>query len=370
MRYSFALFTLAVSLIGAHAAGTVNTNLVVDGNLSVVGNSTLAGTAFVGQLGLGTNGVGWVELPPVTDMEGGTVYGAQTLNPNTGTIGVIAGNDLEVFWGDKSSLIGLGYPGSDVNWLRGNSAIVNVGDYAGNGMVITNCANIFNLGGAPGLGMVGTNSAAVFNIGDNAGKNISLTNTFDVFNIGNLDGNTSVYTDSQNIFNFGAASAALSYLTNVIYMVNFGDDAAFQSIHDSSTELFNWGHNVAHGMATTNCADIYTFGNASGFQAVLNNSSDVYMIGKDCGRNMSGSYTNVYLMGNNAQPTLTANQMVFGDSTMHNLFPAGLSSGAPSGGTSANWKFGSYKTNSVTVIATNYVEVEIGGVLRKLAVVQ
>lgn len=45
-------------------------------------------------------------------------------------------------------------------------------------------------------------------------------------------------------------------------------------------------------------------------------------------------------------------------------------SGAPSGGTAAAWKLGSWKTNAVTVIATNYVEVEIGGVLRKLAVVQ
>ncbi len=48
----------------------------------------------------------------------------------------------------------------------------------------------------------------------------------------------------------------------------------------------------------------------------------------------------------------------------------GVATGSPSGGTAAAWKLGSWKTNAVTIIATNYVEVEVGGVLRKLAVVQ
>lgn len=51
-------------------------------------------------------------------------------------------------------------------------------------------------------------------------------------------------------------------------------------------------------------------------------------------------------------------------------FDGALTSGTPSGGTAAPWKLGSYVTNSVTVSTTNYVEVEINGVLRKLVVAQ
>ena len=44
-------------------------------------------------------------------------------------------------------------------------------------------------------------------------------------------------------------------------------------------------------------------------------------------------------------------------------------SAAPSGGTAAAWKLGSYKAASVTLNTSNYIEVDIGGTLYKLAVV-
>jgi len=43
-------------------------------------------------------------------------------------------------------------------------------------------------------------------------------------------------------------------------------------------------------------------------------------------------------------------------------------SGAPSGGTAAPWKFGSVITAPVTADLTRYVEIEIGGVPVKLVV--
>lgn len=46
-----------------------------------------------------------------------------------------------------------------------------------------------------------------------------------------------------------------------------------------------------------------------------------------------------------------------------------IKTAAPNTGTAANWKLGSYKAAAVVVSTTNYIEVDIGGTLYKLAVV-
>lgn len=46
-----------------------------------------------------------------------------------------------------------------------------------------------------------------------------------------------------------------------------------------------------------------------------------------------------------------------------------IQTGTPSGGTTGAWKLGSYKAAAVVVSTTNYIEVDIGGTLYKLAVV-
>lgn len=53
----------------------------------------------------------------------------------------------------------------------------------------------------------------------------------------------------------------------------------------------------------------------------------------------------------------------------NSTFFGSVATGAPTGGTAAAWKLGSYKAAAVVVSTTNYIEVDIGGTLYKLAVV-
>jgi hypothetical protein len=53
-----------------------------------------------------------------------------------------------------------------------------------------------------------------------------------------------------------------------------------------------------------------------------------------------------------------------------NLMATSLKSGAPSGGTAATWKLGSKVDATVSLVTDKYIQVEIGGVAYKLALVQ
>lgn len=53
--------------------------------------------------------------------------------------------------------------------------------------------------------------------------------------------------------------------------------------------------------------------------------------------------------------------------TIHSV--GGISTDAPSGGTASTWKLGSKVAATVTLDTANYIEVEIGGVAYKLAIV-
>jgi hypothetical protein len=110
--------------------------------------------------------------------------------------------------------------------------------------------------------------------------------------------------------------------TNSYAIYNYGFSAGQQMSATNSHDIYNYGTVAGYQMSATNSIEIYSHGHNALRSARLTNSSEVYAIGRAAGTNLVGSYTNIYLIGNNAQPTLTANQMVFGDSTVANYrFP-------------------------------------------------
>lgn len=303
-------------------------------------NSTLSGVASAGGgiiVGAATNG-GWKALPAVIDMEGGAVYGFES-------IGFIRNGDIQIeqnqltnFWGVPSSVVAIytSVYGDEIplSVIASNNVSVFVAGEGpiGSGAVFVNNSSVYGIGSFPFAGTIATGNNTLYSWG---------TDTFDHATVLN----------STEVFAYDHDPFYSAYITNGFRVFGRGYRPFLSAVIDGGNRIFADGGNAPlGGSRLTNCVNLSA-------------------IGGSAGAGITGSYTNVFLWGDGASPTLTANQHVFGDASVTQyLFPGSaittagtFTSGSPSGGTSAAWKFGSYQTN--------YVEAEVGGTPARLLTV-
>lgn len=204
----------------------------------------------------------WTNLPPLTDMEGGTVYGTVSLNPLSSGLLQIQANYLTNFYGGVSPIISLGYPPIDPGFAIGNSDIITVG--------------YLNL------------------------SNASLTNSEEMFVIGYSIGDRAVVTNAYELY-------------------GLGDEVFRLSSIDSSGQIYALGHLAASESALTNSSELYFLGTGAGSHSVIIDSGDIYGIGGDIHLNLA-TKSHVFVIGTGGNAT-NSNDFVFGDSAYNYFFP-------------------------------------------------
>lgn len=198
---------------------------------------------------------------------------------------------------------------------------------------------LINIGTDAGSTAILDGSIQVLNFGNGAGFGAKMTNAYSVYNTGDFAGNGQVVRNGSG------------------YIFNYGDSAGVNSIHTDSGVFAIYNYGTSAGSAILNNANsIYAFGSSALAGASLTNSSRVYVFGNDAGNSLSGSYTNIYLWGTSAQPTLTANQHVFGAGTDNYAFPGSGQVTAHSGVFTNGLTAGaSTFTGAVNIGASNFV---------------
>jgi len=161
-----------ITIAPGGGGGSAPTNTVVATGTPSIGDTLVSADVS------GTNGVWartvWTNLPPVTDMEGGTVYVAETVSPLGNGFLQYAVNALPSFWGGQSGVLLLGpayanVPSAD-HYATNNATIVLIGDQSGFGddpPSIDQSGLIFGFGSAPFGKATLSNAFAIYGVGDN-----------------------------------------------------------------------------------------------------------------------------------------------------------------------------------------------------------
>jgi hypothetical protein len=224
-----------------------------------------------------------------------------------------------------------------------------------------------------------TNSM-IFNIGDSNGDYASLTNCLEIFNIGDANGQV-IITDGFDIYNFGFGNGQY-YSTNAEYIFNIGTgNGTSGTIFDGVSWAFNYGVLCGIFGTYTNVDHIFNYGTAAGANQALTNSSHIYAFGNNAGRYLSGSWTDLMLFGDHALPTQN-HQTVFNVGAVGSgqifQFQNGNTNqftvdweGSITAGSTNRLKTGPVITGvTVALTTTNYLELTINGVVKKVALVQ
>lgn len=228
-----------------------------------------------------------------------------------------------------------------------------------------------------------TASGSIVGLGDWSISSSTLNNVTRFLAIGDSSAYGSIFDHCSRVVLVGPGSGSNGFFTNANSILAFGDDVMNGTTVNRADYLIGLGADTLSAANFTDCYGITGINASSLYGVTLSNSTNVNSLGVfnawptyPSGSAFSGTWTNVTMLGGYTSAT-NSNDFIVGNQWHNYFFPGasftannGLKTGAPSGGTAAAWKLGSWKTNAVTVIATNYIEVEIGGVLRKLAVVQ
>lgn len=137
----------------------------------------------------------WTNSPNGTNLEGGIITGAYTLDSNTNGAIAYSTTLFPAFWGDYSTSFSAGYPKIDLMGLSES----NVG--------------LFLLGTSVGVNFVPTNSYSIFLLGTGAGRNLTITNCGDVYFFGFGAGNGSTIENAIDVYGFGSNAGELMNLT-------------------------------------------------------------------------------------------------------------------------------------------------------------
>jgi hypothetical protein len=258
----------------------------------------------------------------------------------------------EIIWTNSGSYIA---PTGMSNIVAGNVAGTGTIDFISRSLV-----NLGYLSGTSTTNLYGAPAFSLFNIGNQAGAFATFeSSAVEIHNWGFRAGHAAKYIDIDDVYNYGynAGGSAVHQQGDHIY--NYGDWAGYQAKITNSYYLFNFGYQSGKGTAYTDSGDIYNLGH---------NANSL--------RSFVGKFHMVAL-GSGAKTT-NSGDFVFGDSQYNYKFPgasfttaSGITTPNPSGGTGTPWKFGAFKSSPpVSLVSTGYIEVEIGGVIRKLAIIQ
>lgn len=298
-----------LNVTGTMQVAITNQVLATDGSGNVVGESRL-----------------WTNLPSLTDMEGGTVYGSGYLNPQSIRV-QIAENYLTNFFGEPSISLSIGNASADP-------------------MVMAQ------------------NGANVFNIGYHSGEGMTVTNVYDVYNIGDANSRTLSLFKSDDVYTFGDNNANNVYGTNVVDIFGIGYGNLTGAKLDGPFDIYALGNQCFVNAKLTNCNNLYAIGQRAGYAMTLTSCTDIYSIGLYANQSLTGTgLSHMFALGSNAVCT-NSNDFVIGDSAYNYFFPGASAQfdNAVKVGTSTTWKLGAIKTcSAVTIVLTNYIEVVING---------
>lgn len=280
-----------------------------------------------------------------------------------------------------------------------NQSLVNLGDFAGLDQAVTNSVGVHNWGRLAGVQQTVNDSQGIDSfsigagflrdvrvstnilaIGADSGELGFLTNVTDalflagggdtafIFDSGQISmigreaGGDSVIHNSANLHfqnSFSGAHADLDGVGNTDFG---GFEAGQYFLGRNSTDLQFRGTQSGDHAVAINCNDLIYDSVRAGYTSSLTNSSHVYFLGASTGVGITGSYSNVTFLGAGATANPSTNRLVLGDMS--------ITTGDPGSGT-AEWKLGKVITGaSVTLTTTNFLEITVDGVVKKVALVQ
>lgn len=255
------------------------------------------------------------------DSEGGTIYGSYILNTITNETVNFAVNYLTNFWGQETVVMGIGFPPIDVPGLASeNASIFAIGDGMFNDASLSASGTVYLFGGTNFRRGAATNAFSIYGFGEFSFEDGILNDNNFTMGIGKSSFNGSTVTNSDNLIGIGIEPFTSSTISDSQDMLALGTSGLSGTIQVSS-RLYSQGYDALTEIILTNSTGIFGYGEAALQGAKLTNSSGVYGFGKQVGLSLAGTYTDIYLFGKSAQPTLTANQQVFGAGTDNYAFP-------------------------------------------------
>lgn len=261
---------------------------------------------------------------------------------------------------NSSNILNLGNLSAFQGVIRNSSDINNLGPQAGQNSIIEGSTFIGNIGKGAGDSAAITNSTIVLNFFQ-GGLSQVLSNVTDMLNVGSSGGSFQVANDSYTVINFyGGVSAVQSgsheignfglsagnFQTNInsFDIENYGNVSGLQGYNSNTFNVFNGQHGGefqvnfdsarllnlgdGSGIHQTNHASQYisNLGPFAGENQDLTNSFGITSIGYKAGRDVTGTHTNVVLIGQFSTIGATGNDQVILGPNMTLTAPGGFSS--------------------------------------------
>lgn len=158
-----------------------------------------------------------------------------------------------------------------------------------------------------------TSTGEIFGFGSGAVDGSTITDAFDIFAYGDNAMNGAQLSGISEAFAFGYSAMGSATVTNSFDIYAIGSYAANNSDLANTGDLLAFGYSALKNSIIRGGTDIYGFGTDALNGSHLTNSVDVYAMGTGAGANVTGSITNVILIGKSATASSgDANLVIFG----------------------------------------------------------
>lgn len=146
------------------------------------------------------------------------------------------------------------------------------------------------------------------------GESLTIVNSTQLYGFGNLPFQDSTITDSQRLYAIGDGGLGSSSFANCDNVYGIGSTPIFGSVFTGDCDvIFAIGHDALTAANISNSDWIFAIGALAMDNAAITNSQSIYAIGSVAGQGLSGSFTNLYLIGTGATaPNGTANAVILG----------------------------------------------------------
>lgn len=275
--------------------------------VSAVSNANKVMVSFAGATNTGGGGESiWTNFTAI-DMEGGTIYGSILTN-FWGSPAGIAVNHLTSFWGQVSTIIGLGVTQTNLASIASNNAssilvgdgVIDQSDFARN-------SDVFLLGDHAAYRISMNDCFVISAFGPDilAGGQFTNSGRFFIFGQGAMSDATVVDSSRIYVYGEGALSGGNARVWNSSQIYAFGPETLVNSPITNSTKIFAIGYQALRQSEFTNSNDIIAIGNSAGTNLVFSAKTNIIIFGNILGANPAnnefwfGNTNNVYRMPGN-----------------------------------------------------------------------